>query len=255
MALMYFLAALVVIALHITEVPAALLLIVKSAFGLEQAVGGGLGAVILQGVKRGLFSNEAGLGSAPNVAAVAHVPHPANQGVVQAFSVFIDTMIMCSCTAVIILLSDVYQPGAPDVDGVLLTQLAMGSHVGGWGATFVSVALVLFAFSSILYNYYLGDNSLSFFSHDNATVANGFRVAVLGLVFWGSLQDLSTVFGFAEITMGLLALVNLVGLVWMYRIGMRLLRDYDTQLRQGVEPRLRPDAWRDLDIDTKSWPG
>ncbi|MBM69289.1 MAG: sodium:alanine symporter [Haliea sp.] len=255
MALMYFLAALVVIALHITEVPAALLLIVKSAFGLEQAVGGGLGAVILQGVKRGLFSNEAGLGSAPNVAAVAHVPHPANQGVVQAFSVFIDTMIMCSCTAVIILLSDVYQPGAPDVDGVLLTQLAMGSHVGGWGATFVSVALVLFAFSSILYNYYLGDNSLSFFSHDNATVANGFRVAVLGLVFWGSLQDLSTVFGFAEITMGLLALVNLVGLVWMYRIGMRLLRDYDTQLRQGVEPRLRPDAWRDLDIDAKSWPG
>ncbi|MEZ5556831.1 alanine/glycine:cation symporter family protein [Haliea sp.] len=255
MALMYFLAALVVIALHITEVPAALWIIVKSAFGLEQAVGGGLGAVILQGVKRGLFSNEAGLGSAPNVAAVAHVPHPANQGVVQAFSVFIDTMIMCSCTAVIILLSDVYQPGAADVDGVLLTQLAMGSHVGSWGATFVSVALVLFAFSSILYNYYLGDNSLSFFSHDNATVANGFRVAVLGLVFWGSLQDLSTVFGFAEITMGLLALVNLAGLVWMYRIGMRLLRDYDTQLRQGVEPRLRPEAWRDLDIDTKSWPG
>lgn len=255
MALMYFLAALVVIALHITEVPAALWIIVKSAFGLEQAVGGGLGAVILQGVKRGLFSNEAGLGSAPNVAAVAHVPHPANQGVVQAFSVFIDTMIMCSCTAVIILLSDVYQPGAADVDGVLLTQLAMGSHVGSWGATFVSVALVLFAFSSILYNYYLGDNSLSFFSHDDATVANGFRVAVLGLVFWGSLQDLSTVFGFAEITMGLLALVNLAGLVWMYRIGMRLLRDYDTQLRQGVEPRLRPEAWRDLDIDTKSWPG
>ena len=183
------------------------------------------------------------------------MPHPANQGVVQAFSVFIDTMIMCSCTAVIILLSDVYQPGAPDVDGVLLTQLAMGSHVGDWGATFVSVALVLFAFSSILYNYYLGDNSLSFFSDDNPTVANIFRVAVLGLVFWGSLQDLSTVFGFAELTMGLLALVNLVGLVWMYRIGMRLLRDYDTQLRQGEEPRLRPGDWRDLDIDEKSWPG
>ena len=255
MALMYFLAALVVIALHITEVPAALWSIVQSAFGIEQAVGGGLGAVILQGVKRGLFSNEAGLGSAPNVAAVAHVPHPANQGVVQAFSVFIDTMIMCSCTAVIILLSDVYQPGAPDVDGVLLTQLAMGSHVGDWGATFVSVALVLFAFSSILYNYYLGDNSLSYFSDDNPTVANIFRVAVLGLVFWGSLQDLSTVFGFAELTMGLLALVNLVGLVWMYRIGMRLLRDYDTQLRQGEEPRLRPGDWRDLDIDEKSWPG
>ena len=254
MALMYFLAALVVIVLHISEVPAALWSIVQSAFGLEQAVGGGLGAVILQGVKRGLFSNEAGLGSAPNVAAVAHVPHPANQGVVQAFSVFIDTMIMCSCTAVIILLSDVYQPGATEVDGVLLTQLAMGSHVGAWGATFVSVALVLFAFSSMLYNYYLGDNSLSFFSNDNPLVANVFRVAVLALVFWGSLQDLSTVFGFAELTMGLLALVNLVGLVWMYRIGMRLLRDYDKQLRKGGEPRLRLEDWRDLNIDAQSWP-
>ncbi|MDP4916753.1 MAG: alanine:cation symporter family protein [Haliea sp.] len=254
MALMYFLAALVVIVLHISEVPAALWSIVQSAFGLEQAVGGGLGAVILQGVKRGLFSNEAGRGSAPNVAAVAHVPHPANQGVVQAFSVFIDTMIMCSCTAVIILLSDVYQPGATEVDGVLLTQLAMGSHVGAWGATFVSVALVLFAFSSMLYNYYLGDNSLSFFSNDNPLVANVFRVAVLALVFWGSLQDLSTVFGFAELTMGLLALVNLVGLVWMYRIGMRLLRDYDKQLRKGGEPRLRPEDWRDLNIDAQSWP-
>lgn len=253
MALLYLLAALVVLALNITAVPAALWTIVESAFGVEQAVGGGLGAVIMQGVKRGLFSNEAGLGSAPNVAAVAHVPHPANQGIVQAFSVFIDTMIMCTCTAVIILLSDVYQPGAAGVDGVVLTQSAMGSHVGAWGASFVSVALVLFAFSSIMYNYYLGDNSLSFFSHDNPMVANVFRVAVLGLVFWGSLQDLSTVFGFAELTMGLLALVNLVGLVWMYRIGMRLLQDYDSQLKAGREPRLRLQDWSDLDIDERAW--
>lgn len=253
MALGYLLAALVVLALHITEVPGALWFIVQNALGLEQAVGGGLGVVIMQGVKRGLFSNEAGLGSAPNVAAVAHVPHPANQGIVQAFSVFIDTVIMCSCTAVIILLSDAYQPGTPDVEGVALTQMAMAAHVGGWGAQFVSVALVLFAFSSMMYNYYLGENSLNFFREEDRVLFTGFRILVLGLVLWGSFQDLGTVFGFADFTMGLLALVNLLGLLGMYRIGMRLLRDYEGQLGRGEEPRLKVEDWADLDIDPRAW--
>ncbi|GAB3310379.1 alanine/glycine:cation symporter family protein [Haliea atlantica] len=253
MALGYLLAALVVLALHITEVPGALWFIVQNALGLEQAVGGGLGVVIMQGVKRGLFSNEAGLGSAPNVAAVAHVPHPANQGIVQAFSVFIDTVIMCSCTAVIILLSDAYQPGTPDVEGVALTQTAMAAHVGGWGAQFVSVALVLFAFSSMMYNYYLGENSLNFFREEDRVLFTGFRILVLGLVLWGSFQDLGTVFGFADFTMGLLALVNLLGLLGMYRIGMRLLRDYEGQIGRGEEPRLKVEDWADLDIDPRAW--
>ncbi len=181
------------------------------------------------------------------------MPHPANQGVVQAFSVFIDTIIMCSCTAVIILLSDVYQPGAEGVSGVALTQSALASHVGGWGAGFVSVALVLFAFSSMMYNYYLGENSIYFFSDGNRHLFTLYRVFVLGLVFWGSLQNLGTVFGFADLTMGLLALVNLAGLVWMYRIGMRLLRDYDGQLRRGEQPRLKLEDWTDLDIDQRAW--
>lgn len=253
MALGYLLMALLVIGLNITAVPAVLWHIVQSAFGLEAAFGGGLGVVIMQGVKRGLFSNEAGLGSAPNVAAVAHVPHPANQGVVQAFSVFIDTIIMCTCTAVIILLSDIYQPGAQGVSGVALTQSALASHVGGWGAGFVSVALVLFAFSSMMYNYYLGENSINFFSDGNRQLFTLYRVFVLGLVFWGALQNLGTVFGFADLTMGLLALVNLAGLVWMYRIGMRLLRDYDGQLRRGEQPRLKLEDWTDLDIDQRAW--
>lgn len=253
MALGYLLAALVVLALHITEVPGALWFIVQNALGLEQAVGGGLGVVIMQGVKRGLFSNEAGLGSAPNVAAVAHVPHPANQGIVQAFSVFIDTVIMCSCTAVIILLSDAYQPGTPDVEGVALTQTAMAAHVGGWGAQFVSLALVLFAFSSMMYNYYLGENSLNFFREEDRVLFTGFRILVLGLVLWGSFQDLGTVFGFADFTMGLLALVNLLGLLGMYRIGMRLLRDYEGQIGRGEEPRLKVEDWADLDIDPRAW--
>ena len=253
MAIGYFLAAILVIGLNLSEVPATLAYIVRSAFGLESAVGGGIGVAIMQGVKRGLFSNEAGLGSAPNVAAVAQVPHPANQGIVQAFSVFIDTLVMCTCTALIILLSDVYEPGAAGVSGVALTQGALASHVGDWGGSFVSVALVLFAFSSIMYNYYLGENALNYFSEDNRSLFNAFRVAVLGLVVWGSMQDLGTVFGFADLTMGLLGLVNLIGLVWMFKIGMRLLRDYEAKSADGQQPRLNPEDWSDLDIDPRAW--
>lgn len=250
----YFIAAVAVIGLNLPAVPGALVLIVKSAFGLEPAIGGGLGVALMQGVKRGLFSNEAGLGSAPNVAAVAHVPHPANQGMVQSFSVFIDTLIMCTCTALIILLSDLYQPGDTSVSGVALTQGALASHFGAWGGSFVSVALALFAFSSIMYNYYLGENSLSYFSDNNPWLINPYRIAVLGLVFWGSAQNLGTVFGFADLTMGLLGLVNLFGLVCMYRLGIRLLRDYDRQVAAGVEPVFDPSEFADLDIDRRAWP-
>jgi AGCS family alanine or glycine:cation symporter len=268
MAVSYFLCAVLVIGMNITEVPAVLSHIVRSAFGLDSAVGGGIGrsafgldsavgggigVAILHGVKRGLFSNEAGLGSAPNVAAVAYVPHPVNQGIVQAFSVFIDTIVMCTCTATIILLSDIYQPGAEGISGVTLTQEALASHVGAWGGGFVSVALLLFAFSSIMYNYYLGENSLNYFSEENKTLFNVFRVMVLALIFWGSMQDLGTVFAFADVTMGLLAIVNLVGLVLMYKIGMRLLRDYDSQLKSGKPPRLNLEDYQDLDIDEAAW--
>ena len=253
MAVGYFGAALLVIGLNVDRVPEVFATIVSSAFGLDSAVGGGLGVAIMQGVKRGLFSNEAGLGSAPNVAAVAHVAHPANQGIVQAFSVFIDTLVMCSCTALIILLSDVYTPGDASASGVALTQNALAGHLGAWGGSFVSIALVLFAFSSIMYNYYLGENSLNYFSEENRTLFIVFRVLVLGLVFWGAAQDLGTVFSFADLTMGLLGVVNLIGLIWMSRLALRLLRDYDTQLAAGREPRLDPAAYADLDIDERAW--
>jgi AGCS family alanine or glycine:cation symporter len=213
--------ALLVIGLNIDRVPEVLATIVSSAFGFEPALGGGLGVAVMQGVKRGLFSNEAGLGSAPNVAAVATVAHPASQGIVQAFSVFIDTLVMCSCTALIILLSDVYTSSGPDVSGVALTQNALAEHLGAWGGSFVSVALVLFAFSSIMYNYYLGENSLNYFSEENQRLFIVYRVLVLGLVFWGAAQDLGTVFSFADLTMGLLGVVNLIGLIWMSRLALR----------------------------------
>ncbi|MFV0478064.1 MAG: alanine/glycine:cation symporter family protein [Parahaliea sp.] len=253
MALGYLLAALSVLIINLSEIPAMLVLIVKSAFGLEQAIGGGLGVALMEGIKRGLFSNEAGLGSAPNVAAVAYVPHPVNQGIVQAFSVFIDTIIMCTCTALIILLSDIYQSGLENIAGVALTQNALASHVGEWGAMYVSMALVLFAFSSIMYNYFLGENSLGFLCHNRPVLLYGFRIIVLALLLWGSLQDLKTVFGFADLTMGLLGLVNLVGLLWMFKIAMRLLNDYDNQLKVTATPRLKPEDYCDLDIDPGAW--
>jgi AGCS family alanine or glycine:cation symporter len=223
-----------VILLNFSAVPGTLLVIVKSAFGLEQAFGGTMGAAIVMGVRRGLFSNEAGLGSAPNVAAVAYVKHPAAQGIVQAFSVFIDTLIICSCTATIILLSGVYQPGS-ELKGVALTQAALAGVVGEWGRAFVSIALMLFAFTSIIYNYYLGENSLNFFSNENQMLFNAYRVLTLVLVLWGSQQDLSTVFAFADVAMGILGLVNLVALMLLFKVGLRVMRDYDQQAAAGAD--------------------
>jgi AGCS family alanine or glycine:cation symporter len=253
MAIGYILIALVVVLLNIGELPAAFLLIVKSAFGLEQAFGGGIGAAITMGVRRGLFSNEAGLGSAPNVAAVAYVHHPGNQGIVQAFSVFIDTLIICSCTAFLILLSgiDIQDPNA---DGIVLTQAALAGQVGEWGRGFVSIALMLFAFTSIIYNYYLGENSLNFFSEENKTLFNAFRVLTLVLVLWGSVQDLSTVFAFADVTMGLLAVVNLTAVVLLFKVGLRIMRDFDEQRRAGIaQPIFDPTKFPDLNIDHQAW--
>ncbi|GAA0786702.1 alanine/glycine:cation symporter family protein [Marinobacterium sediminicola] len=251
----YLLIALVVLGMNFDRIPDVIMLIVKSAFGLEPAIGGGIGAAILMGVKRGLFSNEAGLGSAPNVAAVAYVPHPANQGIVQSFSVFIDTLIICSATAFIILLSGVYEPGSgASVEGVALTQSALADHVGDWGRSFVSIALLLFGFSTILYNYYLGENSLNFFSTENQNLFNGFRVLIIGLVCWGSTTDLSTVFGFADVTMGLLALVNLIALLFLIKPGLRIMRDFDSQIADGQDqPVFDANRFRDMNVDPAAW--
>ncbi|MGK7945905.1 MAG: alanine/glycine:cation symporter family protein [Microcystaceae cyanobacterium] len=249
----YFLMSLLVLVTNFAEIPSVISLIFRSAFGLEQVIGGGIGTALSFGIKRGLFSNEAGLGSAPNVAAVAYVKHPVNQGIIQSFSVFIDTIILCTCTASVILLSSVYQPGS-DAEGVLLTQNAMAEHIGIWGQAFISIALTLFAFTSVIYNYYLGENSLNFFSEGNKLLFNGFRILTLALIIWGAVQDLSTVFGFADVTMGLLALVNLVALFGLMKIGLRVLQDYDQQLQQGIqEPIFDSTAFSDLKIDPKAW--
>ncbi len=254
MAIGYFAITIVVIGLNLSEVPRVIMLIVENAFGFDSAVGGGIGAAIVYGVRRGLFSNEAGLGSAPNVAAVAHVRHPADQGVVQSLSVFVDTIVMCSCTAFIILLSGLYATDGANIGGVTLTQLALAEHVGEWGRQFVSVALVLFTFTTIIYNYYLGENALNYFSEENRRLFFVYRVLMLALVAWGTAQDLGSVFAFADITMSLLAIVNLTALVLLARTGLRLMADYDAKIAAGdQEPALRAADYADLDLDDRVW--
>ena len=152
---------------------------------------------------------------------------------VQAFSVFLDTFVICTCTALLILLSGFYTPGF-EGDGIVLTQNSLAAVVGDWGRLFVSVALSLFVFTCILYNYYLGENSLQFLSR-NRLVLLVFRALVLALVVWGSMQDLSTVFAFADITMTCLAFVNLVALALLFKVGLRVMRDYDEQRKAGIQ--------------------
>ncbi|MEM7630968.1 MAG: alanine/glycine:cation symporter family protein [Pseudomonadota bacterium] len=247
--------ALIIILLNITSVPAVIWDIVANALGFREAVAGGMGAALAQGLRRGLFSNEAGLGSAPNVAATAYVKHPVSQGITQSFSVFIDTIIICSCTAFVILLADVYQPGAEGVDGVALTQQSMVSHVGNWAQYFLTFAILLFAFSSIMYNYYLGENAMSFMS-DNPMAILGLRIAIIGIVFLGAVAPGATaVFSFSDPMMGILAVVNLLALMMLFPVAMRIIKDFRDQVAQGIDkPVFDPAKFQDLDTDPTAWP-
>lgn len=253
MAMSYLLIAIVVIVLNLSSIPDLITMIIHEAFNPSSAIGGGIGAVILQGAKRGLYSNEAGLGSAPNVAAVAHVAHPVQQGIVQSFSVFIDTIVLCSCTAFIILLSGVYTPGAENVQGVLLTQNALIEQVGPLGGYFITFALLLFGFSSILYNYYLAENSLNFFNRGNMTTFNIFRLICVLVLVWGSFQDLSSIFSFADLSMGLLAVINLIVIALLYKPVLKLIKGYESQVKEGKTPVLRYNDYSEFNIDQNTW--
>ncbi len=254
MAIGYIGMALLIVLINIGDIPAVFSLIVKNAFGFEEAVGGGMGAAVANGLRRGLFSNEAGLGSAPNVAAVAFVRHPINQGIVQSLSVFIDTILICSCTAFVILLGDVYVAGAADINGVALTQQSLVSHMGEWAQYFLTTAILLFAFSSIIYNYYLGENALTVFI-DTEVSRHVLRILIIGLVFLGSTAPGATaVFFFSDPMMGVLALVNLLTITMLFPVGMRLLNDFRDQLKAGNDrPVFDPDKFPDLDIDKSAW--
>jgi AGCS family alanine or glycine:cation symporter len=254
MAIGYLVLALIIILMNLSEIPSLFARIVSSAFGYEEAIAGGMGAAIAQGLRRGLFSNEAGLGSAPNVAATALVHHPVSQGITQSFSVFIDTFVICSCTAFIILLGDVYVPGTAGVDGIVLTQQSLASHLGEWSRYALTLAIVLFAFSSIIYNVYLGENALAAITKSKMALLI-LRVLILGLIFLGAAApDATSVFFFSDPMMGILALVNLVAILMLFPTVMRVINDFRMQLKAGVErPLFDPSKFPDLDLDRKAW--
>lgn len=256
MALAYIAMALVIIVINIGDLPGVIWSIVANALGFEEAVSGGIGAAIAQGLRRGLFSNEAGLGSAPNVAATADVRHPVSQGITQSFSVFIDTILICSCTAFVILLGDVYTPGDEAIDGIVLTQQSLVYHLGEWTQYFLTFIILLFAFSSIIYNYYLGENALTTIT-ENPMALHVLRVVIMGIVFLGAVAPGATaVFFFSDPMMGVLALVNLIAIMMLLPTCLRLLQDFRKQLKNGVaRPVLNPDDFPDLDIDRTAWTG
>lgn len=251
MALGYIGLALVIVLLNIRHLPGVLELIVSHAFGWEQALGGGVGMALMQGIKRGLFSNEAGMGSAPNVAATAHVSHPVKQGLIQTLGVFTDTLLICSCTAFIILFS-----GAPldgSTNGVQLTQHALTNEIGPVGGIFVAVALFFFAFSSILGNYYYGEANVRYLTR-HKWVLNTYRILVGGMVLFGALATLDLAWSLADITMGLMALCNLVAISLLGKYAFKLLEDYRAQKWEGIkDPVFTKDRLKEIEKDLECW--
>ncbi len=251
MALGYILLALFIVISNITHLPEIFGLIIKSAFGLEQAVGGGIGAALMQGIKRGLFSNEAGMGSAPNAAATAHVTHPAKQGFIQALGVFTDTLLICTCTAFIILFSGKNLNSG--LDGIQLTQAALNSQIGNIGSTYIAVAILFFAYSSILGNYYYGEANIRFITKRKAVI-HIYRILVGGMVFFGSIASLKLVWNLADITMALMAICNLIAIIMLGKYAFRLLDDYLRQKKSGIKsPVFSKDKMKDIKEDISCW--
>ncbi|XKE94049.1 alanine:cation symporter family protein [Metaplanococcus flavidus] len=233
MAILYLLVAIYIVIMNITEIPAVFMLIIENAFGLEEAVGGGIGAAIMQGVRRGLFSNEAGMGSVPNAAASANVSHPAKQGLVQSLGVFFDTIVICSATAFIIILADLYNTS--EQEGILLTQASLGVHVGDWAPYFLAVAILFFAFSSIIGNYYYGETNIEFINAHNGWLT-AYRFGVLAMVMFGALAQVSLVWNMADLFMGLMAVLNLVVIALLGNTAFKVLDDYTKQRKAGKNP-------------------
>lgn len=249
MAIGYILLALYIVLTNLTEIPSVLALIFRSAFGLEQVAGGVVGVAIMQGVKRGLFSNEAGEGSAPNAAAIADTSHPVKQGLIQALGVFVDTLVICTCTAMIILISGEYASGA---DGILLTSLAVESQVGLAGRYFITAAIFLFAYSTIIANYFYGETNIRFVTSKPYAV-QAFRLITGGTVMLGALVSLQTAWSMVDIMMGLMTLVNLVAILLLSNKVFALLRNYMAQKREGREPEFHRHMLPDVEKDIECW--
>ena len=252
MAVLYILLALFIICTNISAIPHIMKIIFENAFGIEQFAGGTLGATMMNGIKRGLFSNEAGEGSAPNIAASADVSHPVKQGLVQALGVFTDTLLICSCTAFIILLSGVYE--TPEMGGIQLTQNALQSQVGNLGTTFVAIAIFLFAFSSIIGNYTYGEMNVRFLSDKKIWL---FLLRLMNgavMVYFGAIASLELAWSLGDLFMGLVTLCNLIAIVMLGKHCFFLLDDYINQKRKGIKrPTFNRKQIPEIESDLDCW--
>ncbi len=240
MAIIYIFMVLIILLLNFDQILPMISTIIKSAFGIDQAAGGAVGFAVLQGVKRGLFSNEAGMGSAPNAAATAAVSHPVKQGLIQSLGVFFDTILVCTATAIMILLYTGLRFGEGQPQGVAVTQSALNEHLGSAGGIFLTVAITLFAFSSVIGNNYYGQSNIEFLS-TNKMVLFVFRCFVVLLVFVGAVVKTETVWNTADVFMGLMAIVNIVAIIGLSNIAFAVMKDYQKQRKAGKRPIFRPE--------------
>ena len=248
MGLLYILVCLGVIWLNIEKVPAVINDIFASAFGIKEAGSGLVGAAIVQGVKRGLYSNEAGMGSSPNAAAAAEPfpPHPVSQGYIQMLAVFFDTIVICSCTAILILL---FKETGSQAQGIQLTQQALAYQVGAWGSDFISIAILLFAFTSIVANYAYADNNLKYLKMDNMQGRWFLRIVFLLMLVFGSIATLPEVIALADLSTGLMTIVNVSALFMLSGVVVKITKDYHQQQDKGLLPTYQPDEQEQKDFN------
>lgn len=249
MAIGYVIVALYVLIVNVVHIPALFMSIIEAAFGIKQAVGGAIGVAMLQGIKRGLYSNEAGMGSAPNAAATSNVSHPVKQGLLQAFGVFVDTILICSATGFIVLLYPEYNTIGEK--GIKLTQLALSHSVGAWGAGFITLCIFLFAFSSLVGNYYYGEANLEFLTKSKTSMLV-FRVLTVACVYLGSVASLGLVWDIADVSMGIMALMNIVVIAILSPKAVAIINDYIKQRKEGKNPVFRAKDIPGLE-NTECW--
>ncbi|SFP41455.1 alanine or glycine:cation symporter, AGCS family [Amycolatopsis arida] len=242
MALIYLILGIVVVVLNIEQVPTVLGDIVGAAFGLREIGAAGVGTAIMMGIRRGLFSNEAGMGSAPNAGATASVSHPVKQGLVQTFGVYFDTLIVCSITAFIILVSN---PVYGEEMGARLTQNALEANLGSWSLHLLTLIIFLLAFTSVLGNFYYSEANLYFLTGSRKALT-ALRLVITGMLFLGAVASLDVVWSVADVTMGVMAVVNMVAIAPLGALTLRLLKDYQEQRRQGLDPVFTRDRMPDL---------
>ncbi|UJF23490.1 alanine/glycine:cation symporter family protein [Shewanella sp. OMA3-2] len=259
MALVYIIMAFIVVMINIEELPRVFMLVINSAFGWQEAAGGAIAYSVSQamqaGIARGLFSNEAGMGSAANIAASAspNPNHPASQGYIQMMGVFFDTIVICTATAAIILLSG---DAAGSGEGIGMTINALTFHVGAWGGAFIALAILLFCFTSIIANYSYAETNIMFLSGNSKKALPLFRLVVLGMVMFGAMAKIGLVWDLADVSMGLMALVNIVAIVLLSGLAIRVINDYRQQVKEGKDPVFDTSKFPELadQLEEKIWP-